>query len=484
MTLKQRIFSLFDDSDFRAPVLKLVSGQGIALVIGYLASLVLMRMYADEYWGVVDYIISWTTILVPVVSLRFEDALMLPEDKRQSAHAYLLAVSTTVVSCLILLAILSLFGPVIQFFADKDIGRWSLIIPLAIVVHRMAKITELWLTRQNSFTLISAGTIVQVGSMTSVRIAAGLVSPSTGGLIWGFIVGYILTFATYSRRLIRTLRSSLSGKPTWGEMRFVASRYRRFPMFTMPAALLSALIMRLPFLILPEFLDWGTMGLFSRGFNVLFVPLSLLAGSVAQVFFVRAVKTNREGTLGRFSSNVHTKLIMMSIFPTAALMVAGGDIFQVLFGIEWRASGEYLRYVAPWIMFSIVSSPMTRLFDVLERQRLEFLVAIASAVVMISVLVLVGRSQNAALIIMYLGISGSAIRFGQTILLLKLSGTNLTDTVMPYLKYISIVSPLMLMAYIVSTLGVPLYTFGTVIFGGIAFAAYILKTERLLAPKS
>jgi len=484
VTIKERILALFADSDFRAPVLKLLSGQGIAFVIGYFANIALMRIYPDEFWGVADYVITWTTILVPVVSLRFEDALMLPEDKRQSAHAYLLAVATTVVSCLGLLAILAFSDTAMAFFDDKKIGLWSLFIPLTLVVHRLAKITELWLTRQDSFTQISAGQIVQVGSMVSVRISAGLVSPGPGGLIWGFIAGSALTFLTYSRRLYTTLKSSLNGRPSLSEMRYIASRYRKFPLFTMPAALLSALIMRAPFLLLLEYLDLGMYGQFTRGFNVLFVPLSLLAASVAQVFFVRAVQANRDGSLGSFAAKVHSKLVLMAIFPTAVLMVAGADIFHVLFGEEWRASGDFLRYMAPWIMLSIVSSPMTRLFDVLERQKLELLTALIMSVVVIGALVVGGRSGDAYTIIMYLGFAGSAVRLGQIFLLLKLSGNGITHTLKPYFKYVITILPIVLALLLVQAWGVPLYTFITVILGGIAFAAYILKTERLLAHKA
>ncbi|NQV72688.1 lipopolysaccharide biosynthesis protein [bacterium] len=481
MKIKDRIIALFQDSEFRAPVLKLLSGQGIAFVIGYIANIILMRMYPDEFWGTVDYIITWTTILIPVVSLRYEDALMLPTDRRQSAHAYLLAVGTTVLFSLGLLGALSFSDTLIQFFRDKDIGMWSLFIPLAIVVHRLAKITELWLTRQTAYNHISAGQIVQVSAMTGVRIGVGLVTVGPGGLLWGFISGYALMFLTYSKRAWTTLKSSLGSRPTLSELGFIAKRYRRFPFFTMPAALLSAMIMKAPFLILLEYLDLGTYGQFSRGFNVLFVPLSLLAGSVAQVFFVQAVKTNREGTLAKFSSNVHGKLVLMGIFPTAVLMVAGADIFEVLFGPEWRASGEFLLYMAPWIMLSIVSSPLTRLFDVLERQRLELVTAIISSAVIIGTLVGVGQTNDAGLVIMALGIAGSVVRMGSIILLMRLSGTNLSNTFKPYLKYVLTVSPILLALWAVSTLENPIYTFIAALIGGLIFAAYILKTERLLA---
>ena len=458
-----------------------MSGQGIAFVIGYVAQIVLMRMYPDEYWGTVDYIISWTTILVPVASLRYEDALMLPEDKRQSAHAYLLAVGLTVVTCLGMLGLLAFFDPFIDFFKEKQIGLWSLFIPVALFVHRLAKITELWLTRQTSYTHISAGQIVQIGSMTGVRIGAGLVTPGPGGLLWGFIAGYFLLFLAYSKRTWVTLKSSLGSAPTRSEFAYILKRYRRFPLFTMPAALVSGLIMRAPSLILLEYLTLSTYGQFSRGFNILFVPLSLLAGSVAQVFFVQAVKTNREGSLAQFSSNVHGKLVLMGIFPTAVLMFAGADIFEVLFGAEWRASGDFLFYMAPWIMLSIIASPLTRLFDVLERQRLELGTAMISAVVVIGAIVLGGRTNNPDQVILYLGVAGSVVRLGQIILLLHLSGTSFVNTMRPYLKYVLTMLPVLGLLWIASAFGTPIHTFIAAIVGGISFAAYILKTERLLA---
>ena len=483
MTLKNRILALFQDSEFRAPILKLLSGQGVAFVIGYIAQIILLRMYPDEFWGTVDYIITWTTILVPVVSLRYEDGLMLPKDDRQSAHAYLLAVGMTVFMCLGLVGVLSLSDTVIQFFDEKEIGRWSLFIPLALVVHRIAKITELWLTRQTAYNHVSAGQIVQVGGMTSVRIGAGLFSVGPGGLIWGYISGYVLMILAYANQSWRTLKRSLVSRPTWAELKYVASRYKRFPLFTMPAALLSALIMRAPFLILLEYLDLSTYGQFSRGFNVLFVPLSLLAASVAQVFFVQAVKTNREGSLAQFSSNVHGKLVLMAIFPTAVLMIAGADIFEVLFGPKWRASGDFLLYMAPWIMLSIVCSPLTRLFDVLERQRLELVTALISSVIIVGTLVGVGQTNDAHLVIMSLGIAGSIVRLGSIVLLLHLSGTRLIDTLKPYGKYFLTVCPVLILLWIVSLAETPLFTLIAALVGGVFFAFYILKTERLLAVK-
>ena len=150
MTLRDRILSVFSDSAFRAPVLKLLSGTGVAFIVAYLANIVLLRLYPDEFWGVADYIIAWVSILAPVASLRYEDALMLPKDRRQAAHAFILAIAAVLVSATLLFTFLALSDSALAFFEEKKAGRWMLLVPLALMANRFAKISELWLSRQES----------------------------------------------------------------------------------------------------------------------------------------------------------------------------------------------------------------------------------------------------------------------------------------------------------------------------------------------
>lgn len=479
MSLRKRILALFDDSAFRAPVLKLLSGNGIAFVIAYLAQIVLLRLYPDEFWGIADYVTAWVSILAPVASLRYEDALMLPEDRRKSAHAYLLAVSSVMLFCTALLLVLSLSDSVMAFFEGKG-GQWMLILPMALLANRLAKITELWLSRQESFGRISAAQVIQSGSMVGVRLVSGFIKPGPGGLIWGFVAGFGLSFLSMSRKTVSTLRSSLAGRPSWTEMKAVAGRYRRFPFFTMPAAMISGLITRLPILFIPEIFGMAVLGQYSRGFSILFVPLSLLAASIAQVFFVRAVEANREGGLATFTGNVHARLVLMAFWPTAVLMVAGGDIFATLFGDEWREGALYLSYVAPWILLTVVASPLTRLFDVLERQRLELLVTIISLVVISTALWLGSRSEDILILLLYLGAGGALVRAGQIIWLLSLAGCSLSDMARPYLRYLLTGAPLLGIVWMVGTLGLPWLTTLAGAALGVVFLAIAAFREKLI----
>lgn len=482
MSIKQRILSLFDDSAFRAPVLKLLSGTGITFIVGYLANIVLMRLFPAEFWGVSDYVIAWVSILAPMASLRYEDALMLPEDRRQAAHAYLLSIGAVLVCSFLAFSVLLLSPGLMAYFASKGAGQWMLVLPAALLANRLAKITELWLSRHDQFGRVSVAQVVQTTSMVGTRIGAGWVGPGPGGLLWGYVVGYGLSFLGMSRTVLRSLRTALAGAPSWADFRLLASRYRRFPMFTMPAAMISGLITRLPILLIPVWFSMEVTGEFSRGFNMLFVPLSLLAAAVAQVFFVRAVEARRAGGLATFTANVHARLVLMAFWPSLVLMVAGPDIFEALFGAQWRNAASYLLFVAPWIFFTVVASPLTRLFDVLERQRLEFGITLVSLAVIASSLYMGGRTGDVNRMLLYLGVGGGLVRAGQTMLLLRIAHCTWMDTVRPYLRYALLAAPFLALTAWTTTLNQPWLSTAAAAVCGVLFLVLAAWKDGLLSP--
>ena len=63
----------------RGPVLTLLSGGAAAFLIGYVAKLVLLRLYDPADFGVYEFVVAIVGILIPVASLRYEDAIVLPK---------------------------------------------------------------------------------------------------------------------------------------------------------------------------------------------------------------------------------------------------------------------------------------------------------------------------------------------------------------------------------------------------------------------
>src|SRR5690606_13059596 len=66
---------------------------------------------------------------------------------------------------------------------------------------------------------------------------------------------------------------------------------------------------------------------------------------------------------------VHTRLIAVGIFPFVLFIILAGDLFTFVFGADWLTAGTYARILAPWLFAVFIFSPISSLFDVLERQR-------------------------------------------------------------------------------------------------------------------
>ncbi len=451
---------------------------------GYAAKIVLLRLYPKEAFGMFGFILALVTVFIPVVSLRYEDALMLPEDERDGAHSFLLASTLTVILSASLWLFLPLRDSISSLYENPEVADWLWVVPIVLIVNRLSRITELWLTRKESFGRMSAGQIANSTTMIAVRIGAGIVSNSPAGLIFGFISGHGAALLVYARTLRNTVGKALSGSVSFDRIRFIAKRYRRFPAFTMPAAAIAALASQLPALLLLYYFDLGVLGSYSQAYSVLFIPLSLLGGAVAQVFFVRAVEARRNHTLDHVTDTIHKRMVLLVWFPVVSLGIAGPDVFQFLFGDVWREAGVMVQYIAPWILLTAVASPLTRLFDVLERQRLELMFSAAMFLVIAIALVIGGSTNNIFTTLLLLSSGGSLVRAGQIVMLLRLARVRISRMLWPYLQYAGLSVPSVAIIVASGFLGSPFVVCLAVALAGAVFAAIVVWREDLLTPKT
>lgn len=483
---RHHIDHLLDDSGFRGPVLKLLSGTGYAFILAYIAKTVLLRIYDPGDFGIYAAVFAIVSILTPLVTLRYEDALMISDTPRRSAHAFILSMGVLLVMSALLLVLIPFRHDIEALFGEPAMADWIWTVPFVLLIQRGAKNMELWLTRSEQFGSVSMGQVVQSTTMTTVRIGLGFWRSSPGGLIYGFAAGHFLQAVLFARRLRSSLASALASEgpgKTGVDRSLIAwlmRRYRKFPMFTTPAAMISAGVSQMPALLLLYYFDKEVLGIYSQSFAVLFIPMSQLGMTIAQVFFVRAVEANRSGTLAALSANVHRRMVMMAWIPTGILMVAGGDIFGLLFGDTWRASGDFILYLGPWILLTTVASPLTRLFDVLERQRYELVIAAVMFMALTGALIVGGRTGSVQITMLLLGVGGAIVRASQLVLLLRLAGVSIMSALMPYLRYILVSAPLLTALYYVQHFYSGWQTLVAAVLVSGLFGLYVLFSEQLL----
>ncbi len=421
------------DRPLRGPVLTLLSGSSIALGLSYLAQPLLTRLYTPEAFGVLDAFVALASLLFVLGTLRYEDALLLPHDEAEARGLLRLAIRILLGISLLCL-MLSLPGRLLLARAGEvALADWLPWLGPALLLMGGGRLAELWLMRREAFRTLSAGTALRAATTTTLRLAAGLPPLQAGaaGLIGGFLGGHLSALLFYGRRL-RCQTPTTSDAPP---LTALARRYRRFPLFTLPAALLNALSMRLPFLLLLAFFDARVLGFFGRAFMVLSVPLGLVGGATGQVFFVRAAEARHGGGLAALTLRVYRRLLQVGLYPVLLLMLLGPDLFAFVFGQPWHTAGQYAVWIAPWLLLAALASPLSRLFDVLERQRADLATSVLLFLLQTGALVvggLQGRPETALLLLGLAGVLGRLVQLG---VLLRLAGVSLRDALTPLLRY-------------------------------------------------
>lgn len=432
-----QISRLFSVEGFRGPVLTLLSGAVLAMGIAFVLQPVLTRLYTPAEFGVANYFVAILTILMPLASFRYEDAVMIPDDDRDAAGVLRLSFILVLLTSSLCLLLIPWRETLAERAGVPGLAPWVLLIAPTLLFMRLGKISEVWLSRKKNFRIITSSQVA--GSLTTVgtRITAGtaLFNAGAGGLIGGFLVGYVVSFFIYGFNLLKSSSNLLFRAFRLKELASTAKRFRRFPLYSTPSALLSAFVARLPLLLLPQFFNEAVLGLFGLATNVLSVPLSLIGGAVAQVFFVHAAEANRSGGLANLTRTVHTRLVMIGIFPALALILAGPDVFGIVFGAPWREAGRYAGYLAPWLFLTSVASPLTRLFDVLERQRADLATSTLMFLLLATALLAGGMSGDLYRTLFYVGLAGAGVRLVQILVMLSLAGLRKRDMALPYVKY-------------------------------------------------
>lgn len=471
---------------FRASVLTLLSGTVLALSLAYLARPILARLYTPEDFGLTRFFIALVGALLPVVSFKYEDAVMLPEGHDEARRVLTLAALITA-GMSALSGLLYLFRePFARLFHEPGIAGWLWLVPPALLIMRGAKLMELWYTRRKRFAVISTAQVTRTGVMVAARLGAGIPSVAAGaaGLIGGFVLGHLSEALRYLIPLVRRRERVNLPAASFRGLTSLARRYARFPQYSMPSALLSSLVTQLPMLLLIGFFDRRTLGLYGMAFNTLLIPLSLVGAAVSQVFFVHGAEAHRAAGLPGLTSNIHGRLVMLGLYPTLALMVGAPDVFAFVFSDPWREAGEFLRYLAPWLLLSAVASPLTRLFDILERQRLDLITSLLMFLALSTALILGGGSGDIRTCLMYLGTAGFGARLIQVGILLRLGRVAFADALRPYVRYLAGAVPGMLLVGLSLPFGRPWLTTLTFTVGAALYLVLVIRRERVfpLAP--
>lgn len=364
---KQKVERLLPKNKFTRGVSVLVGGTAGAQVLMVLAAPLLTRLYTPADFGLLAVYISLLSLFTVNASLRYELAIPLPKDDQTAAN--------TVALCITLVVIVSgLSGLVIVFAGEKIanflhvpiLNNYFWLLPIGVLLLGFYQVFNSWAIRTKEFSAIAVTRISQALAVCAIQVGVFKV----GGI--ALLIGHVGGQSVGSLSLAKSAfaHTAFKGVTRIG-IKASAVRYRRFPIYSTWSSFFNTAGAQLPSLMLAAFFGANAAGLYVLANRVLAMPMSVIGTAIGNVFFSSAAEAYRAGKLGSLVVSVQQKLAQISMPPTLILIIAGPELFALFFGEQWRQAGDFARWMAPWLYLSFITTPLTTLYDVMEKQKQE-----------------------------------------------------------------------------------------------------------------
>jgi len=434
-------------SSFAGNVLKLVTGSVFAQGLGVLAAPIIARLFAPEAFGVAALFVSITGIIGVVACLRYELAIMLPKTDEEAAN--LLGLSLFFVFIITGISALIIFfagDVIVGLLNSPELKKYLWLIPISVFVGGVFLALNYWNSRTKHFGRLSIARVVSSVVAQTTKLGAGFAGFVSGGvLICTGIFGNVISTLVLGGQIWRDDRRLFKANIRWKKMIAGLKRHKRFPIYNTWSALLNTASQQLPTIMLAFYFSPKIVGFYALGKIVLSMPINMVGGAVAQVFFQKASEAHyRTGNLSKVVEEVFKRLVSLGIFPILLLTLIGEDLFIVAFGARWAEAGVYMQILGLWIFFQFISSPISTLFAVLEKQHYGLFFNSILLVTRAASLIVGGMTGDVKFTLFLLASTGVACYGFLCFWLVSKAGLPVKDTLYCIAKYSLYSSPLLI----------------------------------------
>lgn len=424
-------------------------GNISAQAISILSVPLITRLYSPTSYGVFSVFLAIAATLYPVVTLRFNAAMMLPDDENTAYNLFILALFTVAASCGII-ALIGLIAYTIDFLPETwrttGVNRILWLIPISVFIQGAGQVASFWNIRQKEF---GASALARVLESTvdrgSVLLSGFAIAPNPFSLILGRILGPASSaFYLFKRHFLKKMETESPGFDI-ASVSNLFIRYRNFALYSTGASLFDMGSRQVPVILMSIWFSSTIVGFYGLAMQVVSLPMLLIGDAIANVFLQRSAEAKEHVDQMQKDARQLLRNILYLVIPATVIFTFfSSDIFSLVFGAMWRESGVYLQILGISFLFTFVHRPFSIYFDVLEKQKARFLFDLTIFFCRILPTIIGGYLENQYIMLVGLTASSSVI-YGVGIgYLLNLVGIRASQTIAIFIGRVAAFLPLIL----------------------------------------
>lgn len=346
-------------------ILVLVSGTAIAQLVALGASLITARLFTPEVFGQFAIYGSVTAILITVASLRLDMTIMLPKNDDDARRiAAVATMSNIVVAVMATVLAFLLRDVIVSVYGSSELASWMPLAGLTIFFVAQVNVLQYWFNRKTDYRTISLNRVHQMVGSAGGQVGFGVLGlRSLPGLIAGTLLGQAFAFVNLRRKSKDLLTPVAEETPSGMDL---VRRYKKMPLLNLPNAVVDGIRLNgIPLLI--GIVALGAVGQFNMAWRILQAPIGLINSAISQVFYQKLARV-QPGEMHRLVKWTMIRSLLIAIVPFGLIYVTAPWLFLFLLGPQWDMAGGIARALTPWLAMQLVTSPISTVFVVTQRQ--------------------------------------------------------------------------------------------------------------------
>lgn len=363
-----------------------LTGTVVAQAVPLLVAPLITRLCTPADLGEFSVWLGVIAIASTIGTLRLEAAMILDHDSDEqqtcfSVVAYFSTLLAVFITCALIFARLTGIPQAqkISWFGLMTIGVGAWLTAYNQTV--LAYATSYRAFGKAAMAKVCGAGTIALGQLAFLLIGAGGTA-LLGGQILGLCIGLAAAIYLLSPPLPRFFLV-----PTRSQLGYL-KKHESFWRFSLPAGLLNTAAGKFPLFLVGAKYGLFAAGLFALTERILTAPVSLIAASVLEVFKRQSVHEFQ--TLGNCKAaflSTFKALVLLGCVPALVIFAFAPDLCAWVFGEPWREAGEFARILAPLYFLNFVASPLSYVFFVAGKQKVELLWQIALFITTISIFI-------------------------------------------------------------------------------------------------
>lgn len=413
----QRKMRKVGQGKFSSGVKILILGTAVGQGIYFLSTPLLTRLFSPEAFALFAIFTASVGVVSMAAAGRYDIAILASKKHARGTQLLVVSILTSFVTVILSAAVICAFEVLSIDVEIRRLGAVLYLVPLAIGLTAIISAFKNYFLLSNRYQEVAIASVIQpaVTALTAVtlgvtlNIAEGLIVSMLAGVLVSLCYCYLTNRELIGAGLRRYFLTS----------RRVALEYWRYPVIGGPSSVLNGVSLALPVMFLAKYYPIEVVGYYGLIVRVAYAPLGFITQSVSQIYTRRVsiILQDKVSPVG-FVIQFGVLLIMISMPPMLVAYFYGADIFERLFGEEWRVAGELMKLLLPSILIKFVASTLSGAMVVAGRLGLVAIWQLISIISISLMFYILGASRTMEEIFSFIMITDVVlylIYFGMTV---------------------------------------------------------------------